>query len=224
MTFTVNEIFESIQGEGIHTGFPTLFIRFSGCNLRCSWCDTPYALNSENGEERTFEFLIEKIAVSRMKYICFTGGEPLLQHDISILASEALEKGKKVDIETNGSVDISRLIEHAPQIMVSMDVKPPSSNEVESFHLGNLEHLRTSDQMKFIISDRKDLDHAFEFIRKNRPVSNMIFTPCSFGDGAFIAEAILEAMKDEELDSIIGDSRLMIQTHKVIWDPESRGV
>ena len=224
MMFTVNEIFESIQGEGIHTGLPTLFIRFSGCNLRCKWCDTPYALRDEDGMELSLGSIMERVNISNVELVCLTGGEPLIQDNIDRLISAIIESGKKVDIETNGSVVISSVMTMRPEIFLSLDVKTPSSGEEKSFKMENLDVIRDTDQLKFIISDQADLGFSLDFIRRLKPLTNIIFTPCSSGEGDYIAEALLRSVNDQELAHIMKRARLMIQTHKFIWDKERRGV
>jgi len=224
MNYKVNEIFTSIQGEGIHTGLPTTFIRFSGCNLRCRWCDTKYALDPGNGKDMSIEEILSTVKKDNGKYICLTGGEPLLQPDISRLIGDLIDEGYNVDIETNGSIDISNLVKDHPDLMISMDVKPPSSGESESLLVSNISELRGSDQLKFIIEDEKDLDHVFMILEKFVPPSNIILTPCSSGDGRFIAERLIAKLKDPNLSEVLKRTRLMVQTHKVIWDPDQKGV
>lgn len=224
MNYKINEIFTSIQGEGIHTGLPTTFIRLSGCNLRCRWCDTKYALDPENGKDMSIDGILSSVQKDNGKFICLTGGEPLLQSDISTLITTLIVGGYNVDIETNGSIDISNVVKDHPEVMISMDVKPPSSGESESLLVTNISYLRGSDQLKFIIEDDNDLNHAFMILEKYRPPSNIIFTPCSYGDGKFIAERLIGKLKDPNLSEILKRTRLMVQTHKVIWDRDQKGV
>lgn len=224
MTYTVNEIFTSIQGEGIHSGLVTTFIRFSGCNLRCQWCDTPYALDANDGRKMDLLAIMDEVLRSDAPYVCITGGEPLMQKDIDILISTLLEHGKRVDVETNGSLDISKVQRSNPDLMISMDVKPPSSKEVASFHPENIFHLKKKDQLKFIIDTEDDLEYALEFLKKYSPPSNIIFTPCGQRDSVFIAEALTGSAKDRISTDLLKRTRLMVQTHKVVWKPEQRGV
>jgi 7-carboxy-7-deazaguanine synthase len=224
MKYKINEIFVSIQGEGLHTGLLTTFIRFAGCNLRCKWCDTLYSQTSEKGEELTLKEILEVLNKNHTRYVCLTGGEPLVQDKISMLVKELFRSGHEVDIETNGSIPISDAVEGLDEVFISMDVKPPSSDEVNSFDLNNLRALKTTDQLKFIIADRIDLKYTFDFLDRNDVVCNVILTPCYGTDPAFIVEELkkryLGGVQPKNGDRI----RLMLQTHKVIWEADQRGV
>ena len=203
----INEIFYSLQGEGQWIGQPNIFIRTTGCNLRCSFCDTKYAY--ENGAEKTIDQIIKEIKKFDCKKICITGGEPLVQKEII----ELLEKTKKYDIiiETNGSKKIDDLLKFQ-NLIISMDVKCPSSKMNEHMIFSNLKKLRKKDQIKFIINDKKDYNYAKKNINKYKPICKKILQPV-YKRNINLADWILK----DNLDVIYG-----IQLHKVIWG-EQRG-
>jgi 7-carboxy-7-deazaguanine synthase len=217
----VYEIFASFQGEGIHTGLPTIFIRLTGCNLRCTWCDTPYALDISDGKSMTIEEILNIVGEFGIELICLTGGEPLVQEASFELAKVLIEKDYEVDLETNGSLDISAFPDLGTGMMMSMDVKTPSSGEEGSFLASNLKYLRDTDQIKFIVKDKRDLDFVIGFIRKAHPDCNIIITPVNNEGGDRIAEYLLRSISHNEIP---GNVRLMVQTHKFIWGPDRRGV
>ena len=151
----INEIFKSIQGEGILSGLPTIFIRASGCNLRCSWCDTKYAYH--NGKELGLNDIFLILKKLGCKRVCITGGEPLLQKGSIGLINLLLKNKYLVSIETNGSKDISRI---PSKVLISLDIKCPSSKQKSSMLFSNLRLLKQKDQCKFIIKGKKDYEYA----------------------------------------------------------------
>jgi len=197
------EYFRSIQGEGISIGIPTYFIRTAGCNLRCEWCDTVYA--QEGGMEASVDEIME--GVDDTEHVCITGGEPMLQKDMLKLIDKLLKAGKKIVIETNGSKDISK-IPKDDRIIVSMDVKCPSSGMSDKFLFSNLGHMGKKDQLKFVIGDLIDLNYAIRFLRENPVNTNIIF--CAVGGMNLlpIAEEVLRRKLDV---------RVLPQLHKIIW-------
>lgn len=203
----INERFVSVQGEGLNTGLPTIFIRISGCNLRCIYCDTTYSYHE--GNEMSVNEIMQEIESYSIKRVCITGGEPLLQKDIH----ELLEKLRdyEVSIETNGSVDISDL---PRDIMISMDIKCPSSGESEKMLIENIKYLKPADQTKFILKDNDDYMFAKRFISSHE-VPNPIFTPVGGVDAKQLVEKIIK-------DKI--EVRVGLQIHKIIWSPDQRGV
>jgi 7-carboxy-7-deazaguanine synthase len=228
MKLNVNEIFSSVQGEGIHTGIPTLFIRLAGCDLRCRWCDTPYALELGSGESMDMENIIQIAKDSECAQVCLTGGEPLFQKATVELVRIIVENGFRIDIETNGSHDIKDFIRYGDQVLLSIDVKSPSSGEEDSFLYENLEWVREFDQLKFIIKNDEDMEFALLFLENHMPVCNVIFTPCDNTGAGSIVERILNELKNpkrsKDFRNILKRSRTMIQTHKVIWSDGQRGV
>jgi 7-carboxy-7-deazaguanine synthase len=222
----VTEIFKSIQGESTFAGLPCIFIRLTGCNLRCHWCDTAYAFygGTQMSAEEVFARVLAlgrscspKAASSHHELVEFTGGEPLLQEkEVVPLARQFLAAGYRVLIETSGE----RFAGGLPKPVVKiMDVKCPASGESGKFCLENLEVLERKDQMKFVIQDENDYRYAREFLAEHglaNRVGEIIFSPV-FGrlEPKKLAEWILR-------DAL--QVRLGLQLHKFIWDPEARGV
>jgi 7-carboxy-7-deazaguanine synthase len=215
MSLKVNEIFYSIQGESSFAGWPCIFIRLSGCNLRCSYCDTQYAY--EDGNEMDIEEILERISGYNCRLVEVTGGEPLVQKKTPDLIRQLLDKGYKVLLETNGSMDIGVVDKQCVRIV---DIKCPSSGEKDSSDLENLKRLGKMDELKFVIADRADYDYAKEIldiVDSVCPRSVAVhFSPC-FGkmDIKTLSHWILEDFLDV---------RLNLQLHKFIWDPHEKGV
>jgi len=207
----VNEVFLSIQGEGRTMGLPTVFVRLTGCNLSCRWCDTRYA--NQEGKELSLEQVLERTLSFDVRHICLTGGEPLWNPASHSLIAALLEKGKHVTLETNGSISLEGLPDH-PQLLISMDYKCPSSGEEDRMCLDNLERLRPEDQLKFVVSDQKDLERAEAVVRQYRPRCPVIFTPV----GGLSLEPVVSFVLSRGLEV-----RVLPQLHKVIWG-ELRGV
>jgi len=214
MTLLVNEIFYSIQGESIHSGRPCIFVRLTGCNLRCSYCDTRYAY--EQGLNMEITEIINRIAAHRCRLVEITGGEPLLQSQTPILIYRLLENGYEVMLETNGSLDISRVDGRCIKIV---DIKCPTSGESDKNDLGNLKRLGSKDQVKFVIGDRSDYKYAkvtMDSISPDFPEEQILFSPVSGG-----------ITPSQLAEWILGDSlnvRLHLQLHKIIWPDKERGV
>ncbi|MGA1792732.1 MAG: 7-carboxy-7-deazaguanine synthase QueE [Thermoplasmatota archaeon] len=221
MDLMVNEVYASFQGEGVHTGIPTVFIRLAGCNLRCNWCDTPYALEVSSGSPMEIGFLIEQVREFGFGTVCLTGGEPLVQEGSLELVRSLLSAGFRVDIETNGSIDVKPFSELGEGIFLSLDIKLPSSGMQEEMAIQNLGYLRQTDQLKFVVADEKDMERAFSILREWSPDCTVIFTPVSNTGGEAIADILMKKLSDGE---ITGDIRLMVQTHKVIWGSDKKAV
>lgn len=210
----VTEIFKSIQGESTYAGLPCVFVRLTGCNLRCHWCDTAYAFYG--GQKMTVEEVLITVHQLGGKLVEITGGEPLLQKDVYSFADQLLTEGYRVLIETSGE----RFVGQLPQPVVKIvDVKCPGSGEAEKFCFDNLATLDRKDQVKFVILDEGDYRYARDFLEKHRlraRVDEVIFSPV-FGQlpPRQLAEWILR-------DGL--EVRLGLQLHKFIWDPEARGV
>lgn len=212
-TIVVNEIFRSIQGESTYAGLPTTFIRTTGCNLRCSWCDTKYAY--EDGTGMTVDDIADKVANLGSGLVEITGGEPLLQVGVDGLARHLLDSGSNVMIETNGSIDIGKIDKRATIIM---DVKCPGSGMSDRMRWENLDCLDRKDQVKFVIAGRADYVWILDlFGRYKRLLDRTILFSPAFG-----------LMPPDDLASwILADKidvRLQLQTHKYIWGPNRRGV
>jgi len=201
----INEIFFSIQGEGKWTGLPNIFIRTSGCNLRCLFCDTKYAY--DKGTDKTINEILNEISKFSYKYVCITGGEPLLQKDIFDLINILIKKNYVVSIETNGSIEIKGLSQ-IDKLMISMDVKCPSSKMDEKNYFENISQLKPKDQIKFIINDKNDYKYAKKVIKKYKPNCTIFFQPVWGTPIKKLAEWILK----DKINVYLG-----IQLHKIIW-------
>ena len=207
----VNEIFKSIQGEGIYIGTPMLFVRLTGCNLRCKWCDTKYAYTE--GEEWKLEDLLKEIERESMEWVCITGGEPLIQDETYLLVDALLRKGYKVLIETNGSVDISKLPTEE-NLVVSLDIKTPSSGMHTFNQFKNLDYLGPNDYVKFVIADETDFEYAVKIINTRDIKTEIVFQPLWGTDMEKLVKMVLDANLNV---------RVLPQLHKIIWG-ERRGV
>ena len=209
----VNEIFYSLQGEGITTGYPTVFIRLTGCNLRCTYCDTVYAY--EEGREMSVNEIADRVKDYGAHYICITGGEPLLQKaELKMLLS--LLGKHTVTVETNGSVAVGDL--DFSYCRFAMDIKTPGSGMDEHTDFSNLDYLNKNDEIKFIIGSRTDYDFAREIIEKYNLEGKVLvtFSPVFGVQPRYLAQWVLE----DKLYLV----RVQLQLHKYIWDPEARGV
>jgi 7-carboxy-7-deazaguanine synthase len=207
----INEIFHSIQGEGILMGAPTVFVRFTGCNLRCEWCDTQYAY--DEGEELTPDEVMQKVRDHLTTHVCITGGEPLLQSDAISLVQILSHEGYTVLLETNGSQSIEEL-PCLDSLIISLDIKCPSSGMHEKMDFSNLEILGPNDQLKFIVGDKEDYEFAKGVIDRYKPICSIIMTPVGGIELKSLAEWVLK-------DGLV--VRVLPQLHKMIWG-EKRGV
>ena len=214
MTLIVNEIFYSIQGESTYSGLPCTFVRLTGCNLRCSYCDTQYAY--EEGVKTNITQILSRVAAFNCPLVEITGGEPLFQSKTPLLISKLLENGYMVMMETNGSFDISRVDERCIKIV---DIKCPSSNESEKNDLENLKRLHPKDQIKFVVGNREDYMYAKNIITlhcSNFLGDHILFSPASgIMSSADLAGWILE-------DKL--NVRLHLQLHTIIWPNKKKGV
>jgi 7-carboxy-7-deazaguanine synthase len=211
---TVNEIFHSIQGESTFVGEPCVFVRLAACDLRCSWCDTPYAFHE--GQKMS----IDEILATVDRYACptveITGGEPLLQREVYPLMDRLLADGKRVLIETGGHRSIENV---PPGVIRIMDVKCPGSGEAAKMDWDNLKRLTIDDQVKFVIKDRVDYEYARDVVTREAlagRVAAMLFSPVH---GVMDARQLAEWILEDRLPV-----RLQLQAHKFIWSPDTRGV
>ncbi len=209
----INEIFESIQGETSYAGLPCIFIRITGCNLRCSYCDTTYAY--EDGTEMPIGSILQYIDKFTSKLVCITGGEPLLNKDAPLLIKDLLDKNYRVLVETNGSCDISILPKKAVRIM---DIKCPDSNMSHLMHWQNVKYLSKSDEVKFVLRSQRDYEWAKMIIQKYRlpEVTNVLIGTVF---GAVSPRSVIRWVLEDGLDV-----RIQLQLHKYIWEPQTRGV
>lgn len=214
MPLDICEIFYSLQGESTRTGLACVFVRLSGCNLSCSWCDTTYA--ATKSMTMTIDQIVDQVAAFDCPLVEITGGEPLIQPETPALISELLAKGFQVLLETNGSVGIASVDPACTRIM---DVKCPSSGEAGSFLLDNFNHMTGRDEVKFVVGSRPDYEYAASIIKthlKNHPRENIHISPV-FGR-IVLSDLAAWILKDK-----LG-ARLSLQQHKIIWDPDLRGV
>jgi len=207
----VNEIFYSIQGEGTYIGVPMVFVRFTGCNLRCTWCDTKYAW--EEGTEMEIDEIIDEIKKYQTKWVCVTGGEPLLQKDIYKFINRLLDMDYKVLVETNGSISIENL-PCEENIIVDMDIKTPSSGMSQFMDLSNLELLGKKDTVKFVIANDEDYEFMKNFIKNHEINAEIIVQP----EGNKNLKELVEKVLSDQLNV-----RVLPQLHKIIWG-DRRGV
>jgi 7-carboxy-7-deazaguanine synthase len=226
----ITEIFKSIQGEGTRAGLPCIFVRLTGCNLRCTWCDTAYAFHG--GQKVSVDDVMERIGTlsrgsdgrsAAISLVELTGGEPLLQEEIYPLAERLLAASYTVMIETSGERFIGRL---PKEVIKIVDVKCPDSGEANTFDPRNLEELSANDEVKFVISSRKDYEFAREFSREHRlseRVKEVLFSPVHDDPhgkwSGLEPRELVEWMLEDGLPV-----RLGLQLHKIVWDPAMRGV
>lgn len=207
----VNEIYASIQGESSHTGLPCVFVRLTGCNLRCSWCDTAYAFHE--GRELSLDEVMQQVESFSLPLVEITGGEPLMQEDVYPLMEALLEKGYKVMLETGGAIPIDRVPETVIKIV---DIKCPGSGEDKKNHLQNLEFLSEHDELKFVLLDRADYEWSRDLLKSINPTNQILFSP------------VYDKLDLKDLSQwILEDKlpvRLQTQLHKVIWSKNAIGV
>ena len=214
MGLIVNEIFYSIQGESTYAGLPCVFIRLTGCNMRCAYCDTVYAY--DEGHPMQISDILGSIGAFHCNMVEITGGEPLLQDETPDLIASLIQRKYQVLMETNGSFDIRKADSRCVKIM---DVKCPGSGEHEKCDLRNFNYLGEKDQIKFVIGDRQDYEYARDMLKKipsSIPSTHILFSPiCDALTSAKLAAWLLE-------DHL--EARLHLQLHKVIWPDIERGV
>ena len=211
---TINEIFHSIQGESTHAGLPCVFVRLTACDLRCSWCDTPYAFHE--GRKVSLDDVVTQVEAYGCPLVEITGGEPLLQPDVYPLMDRLLEKGYSVMVETGGHISVDRVPSDVVRIM---DVKCPGSGESHRNHWANLDRLAPHDEVKFVIKDRADYEYARDVLARHDLASRcraVLFSP------------VHQVLESKELAAwILADRlpvRLQLQAHKYIWGAHVRGV
>ncbi len=209
----VCEIFTSIQGESSYTGMLCTFIRLTGCNLRCTYCDTQYAYYE--GDEIPEEEIIRKVRNAGINLVEITGGEPLLQKDVYHLIERLIEDGYKVLVETNGSLNIKDIDKRA---VVILDIKTPGSGMSEKMDLSNLKEIKPVDEVKFVITDRTDYEWSKKIIRKYK-LSDKCHLLLSPAYGILSPEQLAQWMIEDKLKA-----RMNLQIHKYIFDSERRGV
>lgn len=213
----INEMFYSIQGEGVRAGLPCFFIRLHGCGLRCSYCDTTYSIDHKvGGEYLNFEEIKNQVYKSSAKFVEFTGGEPLEQPSVHLLIKDLLDEGFEVAVETAGHIDISTC---DPRLIIIMDVKTPSSLMSKKNNYDNFQHLKKKDEIKFVCGSLDDYEFSKKIIEENKLIEKV---------NAVLISPIFDKIKPIELvEQILKDKlqvRFQLQLHKFIWDPNERGV
>ena len=210
---TVNEIFHSIQGESRRAGDPCVFVRLTACDLRCTWCDTPYAFHE--GRKMTIDEVVEQVDGYGCPLVEITGGEPLLQDEVYALMDRLLERGHTVMLETGGHRSIARVPRDVIKIV---DVKCPGSGESAKNDWTNLERLAPHDEVKFVIADRADYEFARDVVcrRLTSRAGAVLFSPVH---GGLDAKALSEWVLADRLQV-----RVQLQIHKFIWPSDARGV
>lgn len=211
----ISEIFYSIQGEGIEIGMPTVFVRLFACDLRCSWCDTMYAVEGRDFTEVPVHKVINEIEKWDCKRVCITGGEPLIQEkQVSELAAELIKMGYNILLETSGH-KMPPDVFWTENSVISMDCKCPGSGMHERMDFSLYPKLRSSDQLKFVIQDALDFEYAVNILDRHRIKANIIFQPAGGKSIGWITERVMS-------DNLSG-VRVLPQLHKIIWG-DKRGV
>jgi 7-carboxy-7-deazaguanine synthase len=211
---TVNEIFYSVQGESSYAGQPCVFVRLTACDLRCSWCDTPYAFHE--GTKRPLQDVLAEVERFGCNLVEVTGGEPLLQEEVYPLMEALAVKGHRVLLETGGHRSIERV---PPGVVAIMDVKCPGSGETHRMDWANLDRLRPHDEVKFVIKDREDYDFAREVLARYDLATRVTAIHFSPVHGVMDLRQLSEWVLADHLPV-----RVQVQLHKLIWDPATRGV
>ena len=208
-TLNITEIFYSLQGEAKEVGIPTVFVRLTGCPLRCNYCDTAYAFKGNN--PLSIKSIMEQVKKYNTRYVCVTGGEPMAQSNCLILLDTLIKAGYKTSMETSGSIDISPVNK---KVSVVMDLKTPSSTEQSQNRYENIALLESKDQLKFVIASRSDFDWCCDILQNYSVDSEVLFSP------------VYESLKPVELADWILEKqlnvRLQVQLHKILWG-DTRG-
>lgn len=211
---TINEIYLSVQGESTHVGRPCAFVRLTACDLRCKWCDTPYAFTG--GRKMPVDDVLAEVAQIGCPLVEITGGEPLLQKDVYPLMERLIAQGCEVLLETGGHVPIDDVPE---PVVAIVDVKCPASGEAHRMHWPNLDQLSPHDEVKFVIQDRQDFEYAKDVVLRHElagKATAVLFSPVH---GVLAPDVLARWILDERVPV-----RLQLQAHKYIWSPDARGV
>lgn len=214
----VVEKFVSINGEGLRSGELAVFIRFANCNLRCSYCDTKYSFINPIYTEESIDELVKYVKSTGVKNVTLTGGEPLIQNETKELMIELSNIGNRIEIETNGSINIAPYL-NIPNVTFTLDYKLKGSGMEMYMDLANYDLLRKNDVIKFVVSDYDDLEKTKEIIKKYDLINkaNCLISPVW---GRIEFEEIVNFLKDNKLN----DVKMQLQIHKIIWDKDKRGV
>lgn len=205
-TLRISEIFYSLQGESTRVGLPTVFIRLTGCPLRCTYCDTAYAFSG--GSNKTLQEIMQTVAALETHYICVTGGEPLAQKNCIPLLKSLCDAGYSVSLETSGALDISAV---DPRVSKIMDLKTPASGELAKNLWGNLSHLTAHDEIKFVLCDEADYRWATQILQEHK-LTEKCTVLLSPAQGQLEARDLAEWILRDKLNV-----RLQVQLHKLLW-------
>ena len=211
---TINEIFYSVQGESTYAGRPCVFVRLTACDLRCSWCDTPYAFHE--GRKRAIADVVAEVERYDCSLVEVTGGEPLLQEDVYPLMDELVARGKTVLLETGGHRSTARVPD---PVVTILDIKCPASGESERMDWENLNRLRPRDEVKFVINDRADYEYARAAIARHELAERAAAIHMSPVHGVLNPKTLSEWVLADSLPV-----RVQLQLHKYIWPADMRGV
>ena len=214
----VIEKFVSINGEGLKQGELALFIRFANCNLRCSYCDTKYSFENPKYSIESVDEIVEYAKSKKVKNITLTGGEPLIQEDIKELMIKLSNNNFNIEIETNGSVSIKEFLD-IPNVSFTLDYKLPISLMEKKMDFDNYQYVSKKDSVKFVCGSLNDMERAYEVITKYNLTqkTNCLFSPVF---GLIDLKNMVQFLIDKNLNGV----RLCLQIHKIIWDPNERGV
>ena len=207
VNLNINEIFYSLQGEAREVGLPTVFVRLTGCPLRCTYCDTEYAFKGNN--PLTIDEILTEVKKYNTRYVCVTGGEPLAQINCHVLLDALIKNDYKVSLETSGSIDITDV---NPDVSIVMDVKTPSSGESKQNKYDNIDKLETKDQLKFVIGSKEDFDWSVDILNKYPTLAGVLFSPV-------FDEITPTQLADWILDKQL-NVRMQVQMHKLLWGDE----
>lgn len=213
-TLALTEIFASVQGETHLSGLPTTFIRTAQCNLRCTWCDTPYSFG--RGTPIEMQAILDCVQKNGTRHVCLTGGEPLLQSNVFSLMTTLCDLGYTVSLETGGSLSIEPV---DPRVMTILDIKCPGSGMEHKNYWPNMDLLRAHDEIKFVVLDRQDYDYSKEIMRNYRLDERMHPVLLSPVHGVLDPQTLVQWILEDALNV-----RLNLQIHKYIWSPTTRGV
>ena len=210
-TIRINEIFYSIQGESSRIGFPTVFIRLTGCPMRCTYCDTAYAFHQGNQQE--IDAIINQVQQYPTKFVTVTGGEPLAQKNCLDLLDQLCDLDYEVSLETGGGIDISPV---NAKVKIILDIKTPKSGEVENNFWPNLKQIKPMDEIKFVVADQEDFEWAIQTMHEHQlDQKKILFSPVyNQLEGELLAKWILDHWIE---------ARLQLQLHKILWG-EKQGV
>ena len=207
VNLNINEIFYSLQGEAREVGLPTVFVRLTGCPLRCTYCDTEYAFKGNN--MLSIDEILAEVKQYNTRYVCVTGGEPLAQIDCHVLLDALIKDDYQVSLETSGSIDIGAV---NSGVSIVMDVKTPSSNESKHNKYDNIAKLEVKDQLKFVIGSKADFDWSVDFINQYPTEAGVLFSP--------VFDTVTPTQLADWILSKQLNVRMQVQMHKLLWGDE----